>query len=159
MCSRTLLCQSSLARVFLPSSCHISSCWGARSTRTVPLLNDGLILARCLKSPQPPPGPYLPRSPESSVAQDGNLRCGFDSTCFTDWRSPTSSVSVAGIRSDNALCVTIWLAWRRLSAFCCHQHVATIVSVTSGIYHCSKMASAECSAWFCAQMHAHCDTY
>ena len=32
-------------------------------------------------------------------------------------------------------CVTIWMAWRQLSAFRCHQHVATIVSATTRIDH------------------------
>ena len=151
MCSSTLLQSTSssslsrLARARVPARC----------TRTVQRLS-GLTLARVdwssnvrgaihrEASPQPPPGSYLPRIPEYCGAGRHlalwcslHVRHGLDITNSKRVRCKT--------HSDDALCVTIWLAWRRLSAFCCHQHVATIVSVTARIGLCSNMASAECS--------------
>ena len=63
ICFTSCPCPSSLARDLLPASCHIFGCSGARRTGTVQLLS-GLILARCMTSPQPPPGSHLPRFAE-----------------------------------------------------------------------------------------------
>ena len=119
--SRLVCAPSSLARDCLPASCHTSSSSGARRTRTVQLLS-GLILARCLTSPQLPLGSYPPRLPEfRGKGLQLALWCrphvlhGLDVTNFKRVR--------CRFPSDDALSVTIWLALRRLSAFCSHHRV------------------------------------
>ena len=42
--------------------------------------------------------------------------------------------------SEDTLRVTIYLAWRRLSAFCSHQHVEKFVYATTRTDHCSHLA-------------------
>ena len=92
-----------------------------RRTRTVQLLS-GLILARCLTSPQLPLGSYPPRLPEFrgkgrqlALWFRPHVLHGLDVTNFKRVR--------CRFHSDDALSVTIWLALRRLSAFCSHHRV------------------------------------
>ena len=150
-------CLSSLARAFLPESCHTSSLSGVRRTRTVQLLS-GLILARCLTSPQSHQGRIANKNAIQSSVRAGRQLALLDCLHVLHGLDTINSKRVrCRIHSDDVLYATIWLASRRLSAFCCHQHVATSVSVTTRIIAPTWLLPSP-QAWFCNGMHAQSDT-
>ena len=137
-CSGTCLQSASSASCSRLISCQPCSCSGTRRTRTVQLLS-GLILARCLTSPQRPTRSHHSCIPE---LQDGNVHCSVELD-ITNFKRV-----ICKIHSDDAFSVAIRLAWPRLS----RPLVSPICCLWAHVYPLLAKPSPGCGVKKCVRV-------